>query len=36
VLALELVGIEAGLYADSWSGWNTHADRPVALGAEPG
>jgi thiosulfate/3-mercaptopyruvate sulfurtransferase len=36
VLALELVGLEAGLYADSWSGWITDPERPVALGAEPG
>jgi thiosulfate/3-mercaptopyruvate sulfurtransferase len=36
VLALELAGIEAALYADSWSGWITDPTRPVARGAEPG
>jgi thiosulfate/3-mercaptopyruvate sulfurtransferase len=36
VLALELAGIEAALYADSWSGWITDPTRPVATGAEPG
>ena len=37
VLALEVAGVHgAALYADSWSGWITDADRPVATGAEPG
>lgn len=37
VLALEVAGVhEAELYADSWSGWITDAERPVATGPEPG
>jgi len=37
VLALEVAGVHgAGLYADSWSGWITDPDRPVATGPEPG
>ena len=32
VLALELAGIEAGLYAGSWSEWITDPARPVATG----
>jgi thiosulfate/3-mercaptopyruvate sulfurtransferase len=36
VLALELAGFpDAALYADSWSGWITDPQRPVAVGAEP-
>jgi thiosulfate/3-mercaptopyruvate sulfurtransferase len=36
VLALELAGIaDAGLYAESWSGWITDPTRPVATGDEP-
>jgi thiosulfate/3-mercaptopyruvate sulfurtransferase len=30
VLALELAGFSAALYADSWSGWITDPARPVA------
>lgn len=29
VLALEMVGVEAALYAGSWSGWITDPSRPV-------
>ena len=36
ILALEVAGFEAALYADSWSGWITDPTRPVATGAEPG
>jgi thiosulfate/3-mercaptopyruvate sulfurtransferase len=36
VLALELAGFEAALYADSWSGWITDPSRPVAVGPEQG
>jgi len=37
VLALEVAGVhEAELYADSWSGWITDSQRPVATGPEPG
>ena len=36
VLALEIAGVTAGLYADSWSGWITDPDRPVAVGRDPG
>jgi thiosulfate/3-mercaptopyruvate sulfurtransferase len=37
VLALEVAGVhEAELYADSWSGWITDSERPVATGPEPG
>ena len=37
VLALEVAGVHGGaLYADSWSGWITDPDRPVATGPEPG
>ena len=32
VLALELAGVEAGLYAGSWSEWITDPARPVATG----
>lgn len=36
VLALEVAGVHgAALYADSWSGWITDPDRPVATGARP-
>jgi len=36
VLALELAGIPASLYAGSWSNWVADPDRPVATGPEPG
>jgi thiosulfate/3-mercaptopyruvate sulfurtransferase len=36
VLALELAGFRAALYADSWSGWITDPSRPVAHGDIPG
>ena len=37
VLALEVAGVHgAELYADSWSGWITDSERPVATGPEPG
>jgi thiosulfate/3-mercaptopyruvate sulfurtransferase len=36
VLALEIAGIQAALYADSWSGWISDPARPVATGYEPG
>lgn len=34
VLALEVAGYRAALYADSWSGWITDPSRPVAIGPE--
>ena len=36
VLALELAGIRAALYAGSWSEWVADPSRPVATGADPG
>ncbi|MGI8578776.1 MAG: sulfurtransferase [Nocardioidaceae bacterium] len=36
VLALQLAGFSAALYADSWSGWITDQDRPIATGDAPG
>ena len=37
VLALEVAGVHGtALYADSWSGWVTDPERPVATGSEPG
>lgn len=33
VLALRLVGLDAALYAGSWSGWISDPSRPVATGA---
>ena len=32
VLAMEVAGIHAALYAGSWSGWITDPERPVATG----
>lgn len=34
VLALELAGFRAALYAGSWSDWVSDRDRPVATGAD--
>ncbi|MFN8146022.1 MAG: rhodanese-like domain-containing protein [Candidatus Nanopelagicales bacterium] len=36
VLAMHAIGVDAALYAGSWSGWVTDADRPVATGSLPG
>jgi thiosulfate/3-mercaptopyruvate sulfurtransferase len=37
VLAIELAGLGTpALYADSWSGWITDPDRPIATGDAPG
>ena len=35
VLALELAGFDAALYAGSWSEWITDPTRPVATGEDP-
>ncbi|QES47826.1 sulfurtransferase [Streptomyces venezuelae] len=35
VLALEVAGIPAALYAGSWSEWSSDESRPVATGPEP-
>ncbi|MFK0102668.1 sulfurtransferase [Streptomyces sp. NPDC091040] len=35
VLALELAGHRAALYAGSWSDWSADASRPVATGPDP-
>jgi len=34
ILAMEVAGIEAGLYPGSWSEWVADPARPVATGAE--
>ncbi|MDR6906297.1 thiosulfate/3-mercaptopyruvate sulfurtransferase [Agromyces sp. 3263] len=36
VAALALAGVDAALYAGSWSQWSNQDERPVATGAEPG
>ncbi|HWG61441.1 MAG TPA: sulfurtransferase [Streptosporangiaceae bacterium] len=36
VLALDVAGIRAALYAGSWSEWITDPERPVATGPQPG
>ncbi|MEV4744394.1 sulfurtransferase [Streptomyces sp. NPDC049555] len=36
LLALAVVGIDAALYAGSWSEWVADPARPVATGAQPG
>jgi thiosulfate/3-mercaptopyruvate sulfurtransferase len=36
VAALALAGIDAELYAGSWSQWSNESGRPIATGAEPG
>ncbi|GAA3910440.1 sulfurtransferase [Microbacterium invictum] len=33
-IALRLAGVDAALYAGSWSQWSNHPDRPVATGGE--
>ncbi len=35
VLALEVAGIDAALYAGSWSQWSADPTRPVATGPDP-
>ncbi|MFD3876204.1 sulfurtransferase [Streptomyces sp. NPDC058623] len=35
VLALEVAGIPAALYAGSWSQWSSDPERPVATGPDP-
>ncbi|MCF3132016.1 sulfurtransferase [Streptomyces olivochromogenes] len=35
VLALAVAGIEAALYAGSWSEWSADPSRPVAVGPDP-
>lgn len=35
ILALEIAGIRAALYAGSWSEWTSDPARPVATGADP-
>ncbi|MER8000907.1 sulfurtransferase [Streptomyces sp. NPDC095613] len=35
VLALELAGVPAALYAGSWSQWSADESRPVATGPDP-
>ncbi|MEU8762480.1 sulfurtransferase [Streptomyces sp. NPDC048659] len=35
VLALEIAGFRAGLYAGSWSEWSADPARPVATGPDP-
>jgi thiosulfate/3-mercaptopyruvate sulfurtransferase len=36
VLALDIAGIPAALYAGSWSHWLTHPARAIATGPDPG
>ncbi|MFF5564102.1 sulfurtransferase [Streptomyces sp. NPDC012623] len=36
VLALEIAGVPAALYAGSWSQWSADESRPVAKGPDPG
>lgn len=36
ILAMEVAGVRAVLYAGSWSGWITDPDRPVATGPTSG
>jgi thiosulfate/3-mercaptopyruvate sulfurtransferase len=36
VAALAIAGIDAALYAGSWSQWSSDPSRPIATGAEPG
>jgi thiosulfate/3-mercaptopyruvate sulfurtransferase len=36
ILALELAGLSAALYAGSWSSWSADPARPVATGPDPG
>ncbi|SCD49541.1 thiosulfate/3-mercaptopyruvate sulfurtransferase [Streptomyces sp. BpilaLS-43] len=35
VLALEIAGHRAALYAGSWSEWSADESRPVATGPDP-
>jgi thiosulfate/3-mercaptopyruvate sulfurtransferase len=32
ILAMEIAGLQASLYAGSWSGWVSDPDRPVERG----
>jgi thiosulfate/3-mercaptopyruvate sulfurtransferase len=36
VLALAVAGVDAALYAGSWSDWVADPGRPVAIGSDPG
>ncbi len=35
VAALQIAGIQAALFAGSWSAWSSDPDRPIAVGAAP-
>ncbi|MHB1064031.1 MAG: sulfurtransferase [Georgenia sp.] len=36
IAALAIAGYRSALYPGSWSQWSTDADRPAAIGSEPG